>query len=94
MMARDLFQSLCGFDASFEGGYWVDTDLAMRVRQAELDIELQPLSVVCHQEGVNPRAVGKSSCAEISSWPQMAQPSIAGGPDAEVFASSFCSHSQ
>ena len=35
----------------FEGGYWGDTGLEMRVRQAGLDVILQPPLVVYHQEG-------------------------------------------
>jgi len=50
-MARDVFLRLGGFDAAYREGYWEDTDLAMRLRQAGLDVVLQPLSIVYHQEG-------------------------------------------
>ena len=54
MLRREVYQTLKGFDKAYDQGYWTDIDLAMRIRQAGLDVVLQPLSVVYHQGGSNP----------------------------------------
>ena len=46
-----MYLDLGGFDPAYKEGYWEDVDLAVRVRQAGLDVFLQPLSIVYHQEG-------------------------------------------
>ncbi|GAB4814786.1 hypothetical protein N2152v2_001832 [Parachlorella kessleri] len=48
---KALFQRLGGFDSQYERGYFEDTDLAMSVRAAGLQVLLQPLAVVHHLEG-------------------------------------------
>lgn len=50
-MERDVFLGLGGFDDVYIEGYWEDTDLAMRIRQAGKDVLVQPLSIIYHQEG-------------------------------------------
>jgi GT2 family glycosyltransferase/glycosyltransferase involved in cell wall biosynthesis len=47
-----LFASLGGFDRRYAPAYYEDTDLAMRVREAGLEVRYQPESVVVHFEGV------------------------------------------
>ena len=54
ILRREVYQTLKGFDMAYDQGYWTDVDLAMRTRQAGLDVVLQPLSVVYHQGGSNP----------------------------------------
>lgn len=46
MIPRQLFMDLGGFDPAYGLGYWEDTDLAMKVRQAGLAVVYQPLAVV------------------------------------------------
>ena len=50
---RALFAQLGGFDPAFRPGYYEDTDLAMRVREAGLAVRFQPASVVVHHEGLS-----------------------------------------
>jgi GT2 family glycosyltransferase/glycosyltransferase involved in cell wall biosynthesis len=52
MVLRSLFEKLNGFDESFAPGYFEDTDLAFRIRQAGYRVLYQPLSEVYHFEGV------------------------------------------
>ena len=54
VLRQEVYRTLKGFDTAYRQGYWTDVDLAMRARQAGLDIILQPLSVVYHQGGGNP----------------------------------------
>ena len=51
VMERTVYLDLGGFDPAYKEGYWEDVDLAVRVRQAGLDVFLQPLSIVYHQGG-------------------------------------------
>jgi GT2 family glycosyltransferase/glycosyltransferase involved in cell wall biosynthesis len=52
-LPRALFERLGGFDVVYRPGYYEDTDLAMRVREAGLAVRYQPASVVVHHEGVS-----------------------------------------
>jgi GT2 family glycosyltransferase/glycosyltransferase involved in cell wall biosynthesis len=52
-LPRALFEKLGGFDVAFRPGYYEDTDLAMRVREAGLAVRYQPASLVVHHEGVS-----------------------------------------
>ncbi len=51
MLPRELFQQLGGFDAEFAPGYYEDTDLCFRVRQAGYRVMVQPTAAVVHLEG-------------------------------------------
>jgi glycosyltransferase involved in cell wall biosynthesis len=51
-MPTELFNRLGGFDRRYAPAYYEDTDLAMRVREAGLEVRYQPESVVVHFEGV------------------------------------------
>ena len=50
VMKRNVYLELGGFDSAYKTGFWGDVDLAVRVRQAGLELFLQPLSIVHHQE--------------------------------------------
>ena len=63
VMERTVYLDLGGFDPAYKEGYWEDVDLAVRVRQAGLDVFLQPLSVVYHQEGGTFDAKANSSAS-------------------------------
>jgi GT2 family glycosyltransferase/glycosyltransferase involved in cell wall biosynthesis len=51
MVPRALFESAGGFDSRYAPGYYEDTDLAFKVRQAGYRVLYQPLSEVIHYEG-------------------------------------------
>jgi GT2 family glycosyltransferase/glycosyltransferase involved in cell wall biosynthesis len=51
MVPKALFESAGGFDSRFAPGYYEDTDLAFKVRQAGYRVLYQPLSEVIHHEG-------------------------------------------
>ena len=52
MVPKALFESVGGFDSRYAPGYYEDTDLAFKVRQAGYRVLYQPLSEVIHCEGV------------------------------------------
>jgi len=51
MIPKALFESAGGFDSRYAPGYYEDTDLAFKVRQAGYRVLYQPLSEVIHHEG-------------------------------------------
>ena len=51
MVPKALFESAGGFDSRYAPGYYEDTDLAFKVRQAGYRVLYQPLSEVIHYEG-------------------------------------------
>ena len=51
MIPKALFESVGGFDSRYAPGYYEDTDLAFKVRQAGYRVLYQPLSEVIHHEG-------------------------------------------
>jgi GT2 family glycosyltransferase/glycosyltransferase involved in cell wall biosynthesis len=51
MIPKSLFTSVGGFDSRYAPGYYEDTDLAFKVRQAGYKVLYQPLSEVIHYEG-------------------------------------------
>ena len=51
MIPKALFESVGGFDSRYGPGYYEDTDLAFKVRQAGYKVVYQPLSEVIHYEG-------------------------------------------
>src|SRR5207248_4209681 len=51
MIPKSLFESAGGFDSRYAPGYYEDTDLAFKVRQAGYRVLYQPLSEVIHYEG-------------------------------------------
>src|SRR6266511_2167538 len=51
MVPKALFESAGGFDPRYAPGYYEDTDLAFKVRQAGYRVLYQPLSEVIHYEG-------------------------------------------
>ena len=51
MLPKALFESTGGFDSRYAPGYYEDTDLAFKVRQAGYRVLYQPLSEVIHYEG-------------------------------------------
>jgi GT2 family glycosyltransferase len=51
MVPKTLFESVGGFDSRYAPGYYEDTDLAFKVRQAGYRVLYQPLSEVIHHEG-------------------------------------------
>jgi GT2 family glycosyltransferase len=51
MVPKALFESVGGFDSRYAPGYYEDTDLAFKVRQAGYKVLYQPLSEVIHYEG-------------------------------------------
>jgi GT2 family glycosyltransferase/glycosyltransferase involved in cell wall biosynthesis len=51
MIPKSLFMSVGGFDSRYAPGYYEDTDLAFKVRQAGYKVLYQPLSEVIHYEG-------------------------------------------
>jgi GT2 family glycosyltransferase len=51
MIPKTLFESAGGFDSRYAPGYYEDTDLAFKVRQAGYRVLYQPLSEVIHYEG-------------------------------------------
>lgn len=53
MLPRALWNELGGFDERYVPAYYEDTDIAFRVREAGLQVYLQPSSVVVHFEGIS-----------------------------------------
>lgn len=53
MLPRTLWEKLGGFDERYVPAYYEDTDIAFRVREAGLQVYLQPASVVMHFEGIS-----------------------------------------
>ncbi|HEY5766869.1 MAG TPA: glycosyltransferase, partial [Candidatus Udaeobacter sp.] len=51
MIPKALFESVGRFDSRYAPGYYEDTDLAFKVRQAGYRVLYQPLSEVVHYEG-------------------------------------------
>ena len=51
MVTKALFESVGGFDSRYAPGYYEDTDLAFKIRQAGYRVLYQPLSEVIHHEG-------------------------------------------
>jgi GT2 family glycosyltransferase len=51
MIPKALFESAGGFDSRYAPGYYEDTDLAFKIRQAGYRVLYQPLSEVIHYEG-------------------------------------------
>jgi GT2 family glycosyltransferase/glycosyltransferase involved in cell wall biosynthesis len=51
MIPKALFESAGGFDSRYAPGYYEDTDVAFKVRQAGYKVLYQPLSEVIHYEG-------------------------------------------
>ena len=51
MVPKALFESVGSFDSRYAPGYYEDTDLAFKVRQAGYRVLYQPLSEVIHYEG-------------------------------------------
>ena len=51
MVPKALFASAGGFDSRYAPGYYEDTDLAFKIRQAGYRVLYQPLSEVLHYEG-------------------------------------------
>ena len=51
VVPRDLWDSLGGFDSHYRPAYCEDADLALRIRAADREVWLQPLSRVIHYEG-------------------------------------------
>ena len=51
MVPKALFESVGGFDSRYAPGYYEDTDLAFKIRQAGYRVLYQPLSEVIHHEG-------------------------------------------
>ena len=53
LLPRALWSQLGGFDERYVPAYYEDTDLAFRIREAGLQVYLQPASRVVHHEGVS-----------------------------------------
>ncbi|MFC6352099.1 MULTISPECIES: glycosyltransferase [Stenotrophomonas] len=53
MLPRVVWDQLGGFDERYVPAYYEDTDIAFRVREAGLQVYLQPSSVVVHFEGIS-----------------------------------------
>ena len=51
MIPKALFEIMSGFDSRYAPGYYEDTDLAFKMRQARYKVLYQPLSEVIHYEG-------------------------------------------
>ena len=51
MVPKALFEIISGFDSRYAPGYYEDTDLAFKMRQACYKVLYQPLSEVIHYEG-------------------------------------------
>jgi glycosyltransferase involved in cell wall biosynthesis len=51
MVPKALFESAGGFDSRYAPGYYEDTDLAFKIREAGYRVLYQPLSEVIHHEG-------------------------------------------
>jgi GT2 family glycosyltransferase/glycosyltransferase involved in cell wall biosynthesis len=53
MLAKDLWDTLGGFDDHFSPAYGEDSDLAFRVRDKGYKVYYQPMSEVIHYEGIS-----------------------------------------
>ena len=53
LLPRALWSELGGFDERYVPAYYEDTDLSFRIREAGLQVYLQPASRVVHHEGVS-----------------------------------------
>ena len=53
LLAKELFDSLGGFNDCYAPAYCEDTDLCFEVRKAGLEVYYQPLSIVVHFEGMS-----------------------------------------
>src|SRR4030095_3512107 len=51
MIPTALFEIMSGFDSRYAPGYYEDTDLAFKMRQARYKVLYQPFSEVIHYEG-------------------------------------------
>jgi GT2 family glycosyltransferase/glycosyltransferase involved in cell wall biosynthesis len=51
MIPKALFEIMSGFDSRYAPGYYEDTDLAFKMRQARYKVLYQPFSEVIHYEG-------------------------------------------
>jgi O-antigen biosynthesis protein len=51
IIPKRLFEQVGGFDNRYAPGYYEDTDLAFRIREAGFKVLYQPLSEVIHYEG-------------------------------------------
>ena len=72
VMERIVYLDLGGFDPAYKTGYWENVDLAMRVRQAGLELFLQSLSIVYHQEGSTLEAGSESAAYLLRKYQLMA----------------------
>jgi len=52
MIPKTLFDELGGFDTHYKPAYYEDTDLCMKVRSKGYRVIYQPLSIICHHEGI------------------------------------------
>ncbi len=52
MVAKQVFNSVGGFDMKFSPAYFEDTDLAFKLRQKGFKVIYQPCSAVLHFEGI------------------------------------------
>ena len=64
-LPADLWRRLDGFDPHYAPAYCEDSDLALRVKQAERDVLYQPLSRVIHYEG---RTAGTDLSTGVKSY--------------------------
>jgi len=51
LIGSSIFEYVEGFDDGYQIGYWEDTDLNMKVRQAGFKVFFQPESVIYHRVG-------------------------------------------
>lgn len=51
LVKRDVFEAVGGFDQRFRIGYWEDSDLCMKIRQAGYRIRFTPESEIVHFTG-------------------------------------------
>lgn len=65
MVERSLFEQLGGFDTRFAPGYYEDTDLAFRVREAGYAVYYQPAARVIHYEGAT---AGRSTASGMKRY--------------------------
>jgi len=69
MVPKALFESVGGFDLRYAPGYYEDTDLAFKVRQAGYKVLYQPLSEVVHYEGATGGTdvtAGAKKCQDVN----------------------------
>lgn len=48
---KNVFDEVGGFDIAYRIGYWEDSDLNMKVKEAGYDIYFQPNSIIYHKSG-------------------------------------------